>query len=179
MILGCLRRDDVAHTISGIEPVRRAGLETSAGRDQQAAGDIALRQPDVLRLGTVHIDQKMRIVERLLNMQVGRAGHVADVLQQPIDKVAIALQVVANHLDINGRRETKVKNLRHHVHGQGIERSSGELGSQLRAEALHVGIRGMVLFRQGHGDVGVGAPDDTGAGVGEIQPANRGYQYCR
>src|ERR1700692_3605156 len=110
----------------------------------------------------------MGTVERLLNVQVGRAGHIADVLQQAIDKFAIALQVVANHLDIDGRRQTEIKNLRHHVHRQGIERGARKLGNQLRAEALHIGIGGMVLFRQSHGDVSVGTADDARAGVGEV-----------
>ena len=62
-ILRGLSRNNVADTVLWIEPVRRAGLKISAGRDQQAAGDIPLRQTNVLRPGAVHVDQKCGLLK--------------------------------------------------------------------------------------------------------------------
>ena len=69
--------------------------------------DIPLRQSDVLRLGTVHIDEKMRIIERLLDVQVGRARYVDDLPEQPVDEFAVALQVLADYLDIDRSRQVQ------------------------------------------------------------------------
>ena len=72
-VLRSLGRDGVAHAVLGIEPVGRRRLETAAERDQQVGGNIALREPDQLRLGPVHIDVQMGLIERLLDAQVCRS----------------------------------------------------------------------------------------------------------
>src|ERR1700753_2124717 len=81
VILRSLCRDVVTHTSSGIEPKGRGGLKAATGRGQQAAGNIALGQADVLSLGTIHVDEEGRIVERLLDVQIRRARNVAYFLQ--------------------------------------------------------------------------------------------------
>ncbi len=92
----------------------------------------------ILRLGAVYIDKKMRVVERLLDVQIGGPGHVTYILQQLVDKYAIALYVVANDLDIDGGRQTEIEDLGNHIHGQGVERNSWKLVVELGAEVLHI-----------------------------------------
>ncbi len=66
-------------------------------------------------------------------------------------------KLLADHLDIDGSRQAEIKNLRHHIHGQGVKDNARELDAKLGAEILHVAIGGMVLFGQRHGDVGIAA----------------------
>ena len=82
-ILRRLRGDVVADAILWIEPEGRTGLVAAAGRDQQAAGDIPLCQADVLGLGAIHIDEKVRVVKGLLDVRIRCARQTAGASLSP------------------------------------------------------------------------------------------------
>ena len=126
-ILRRLRGHVVAHAIFGIEPKGRRGLEGATERHQQRSGDIPLCQSDVLRARAVHVHKEPRLVERLLDVQVGRSRYVLDLLHQLLGEVMVRHFIVADDLNIDGRRQAEVQDLRRHVDRQRIERNSGKL----------------------------------------------------
>ncbi len=77
---------------------------------------------------------QVRLVERLLNPQVSRAGHVSNFLQQLARPGPVAFQVVADHLDVDGSGQSEVQNLRDHVGRQKSEHYPGKLLGQSSGE---------------------------------------------
>jgi len=74
---------------------RGARLEAPGKRDEQVGSDVLLREPEKFGLGPVHIDIDLRIVIRLLNVQVYGARDPRQLLQQLLDERAVRLDVGA------------------------------------------------------------------------------------
>ena len=81
-VLRHLRDDRIGHAVLGVEPEIRLDLDAARQRHQQAVGDVALGEPDLAGQRTIDIDVDLRIVESLLDAQIGDAGHLADALEQ-------------------------------------------------------------------------------------------------
>ncbi len=77
-----LRGDLVLRAALRIDPERRRRLKAAGEGDQHIARHRLLGQPDQLRLAAVDIDVELRIVARLLDMQIDRAGNGVQFLQQ-------------------------------------------------------------------------------------------------
>ena len=122
-----------------------AGLEAAAQRDQQALRHILLRQPGGCGARAVHVDRQIGIVERLLDARVDRAGHIAHFVQHALGEGAIGIKIGPDDLDIDGRGQAEVENLGHDVHGQRVERDAGIFAGQHVAQALHIGLGGVVM----------------------------------
>ena len=165
-----LNGDVVGDAVFGIEIEVGGGLEAAAERHQQALRHILLRQADGLGAGAVHIHRHVGIVEGLLDARVGRAGNIADLIEHALGQGAVAIEIRADDLNIDGRREAEVENLRDDVHRQHVERDAGILAGQHAAQLLDIGRGGMVILGQLHLDVGVRRADRRRGGVGEIQP---------
>ncbi len=130
---------------------------------------ILLGQPDLLGPGAVHIHGQIGLVERLLDARIGRAGNIADLVEHAFGEGAVAIQIRADNLDVDGRREAEVQNLRDNVHRQHIKRDAGILLGQHAAQALHISRGGVVIRAQLHLDVRVGGADRRRGRVGEVQ----------
>ena len=138
-ILRRLRSDAVFHAVLRIEIEGRRGLKAAAGRHQQALHHVALGKARALRHGAIHVHGEIRIVEALLDAHVRSAGHILHLIEQPLGKREVALLVGSNDLDVDGRGQAEVENLRHHVHRQGVELGAGKTPWQTRrAAAPHI-----------------------------------------
>ena len=168
-ILRRLNGHVVGDSALGIEIEGGGGLEAAAQSHQQAGGHIFLSQADGLGTGAVHVHRHFGIVEWLLNARVGGAGNIPDLIKYALGEGAVAIEVWADDLDIDGRGQTEVQNLRHNVHRQHIKRHAGILADQHGAQALDVGRGGMVVLAQLHLDVGVGRADGRRGRVGQVQ----------
>ena len=92
--------------------------ESCRSSSQQIAGDVALAIANLLRASAIDIDVQLRHVERLLDAQVGRSRHILDLLHQLLGQIAVLSHCVADHLDIDWRRQAEVQDLAHHVRRQ-------------------------------------------------------------
>ena len=170
-ILRRLHGDRVADAVARVEPEVRSGLEAAAGSCEQAACNIGLPQSQLAGPGAVHIHHQFRIVEGLLDAQVGGAGYMLDLVQQLFGNGPVAVHISADDLDIDGSRQAEVEDLRDHVDGQRVEGDAGEAVVQDIAQLLHVGVGGAMLLGELHRDVGIGGTDGSGVGVRGIQTA--------
>src|SRR5205814_653059 len=116
-------------------------LKASTQRDQEILRDVALGESGLPRFRAVHIDVQFRLIERLLNAQIHRARNVANLLQQVVGKLPVALQVIADNLHINGRGQTEVQNLAHDVGWKKCKRDTRKFIRQLDAQIVHVRVR--------------------------------------
>ena len=130
-----------------------------------------LLQADLLGLGAVHVDHELRVVEGLLDAQVGDTGDVLDLVQQLLGEGAVAVHVCADDLDIDGRRKSEVEDLRDHVDGQRVEGDAGKASVERVAQLLHVVIGRVVLFSERNLNVGIGGTDGGGVGIRGIDAA--------
>ena len=73
-VLRRLRHQVIVHAVFLVQKEDGRGLETAAERNQQAGRDVALAETALLGLGTVNRDMKLRVVESLLDAQVGIAA---------------------------------------------------------------------------------------------------------
>src|SRR5277367_4415597 len=78
---------------------------------------------------------------------------------------------MAHDLNVDGGGQPKVKDLRHHVDGEGVEGHAREALIEDAAQLLDVVVGGMVLFGERDLDVGVSGADRRGVGVGGVESA--------
>ena len=105
-------------------------METAAEGNQQACGHVFLREPDGLGTRAVHIHGHFGQVEGLVDMSIGSAGNIPDLIEHAFGKSAIASLVGADQLDIDGRGEAKVQDLRDDVDRRQVERDAGVFAHQ-------------------------------------------------
>src|ERR1035441_4024380 len=75
IVLWRLCHQIIVHSVLLVQKEDGRGLETTAERNQQAGGDVALAEAALCGLGAVHRNMELRIVESLLDTQVGKSGH--------------------------------------------------------------------------------------------------------
>ena len=124
----------------------RHRLAAPAQGEQHAVGDVAGREAGAGRLGAVHAHLEVRVVEVLLDAQVGQAGHVTQLGQDPVGHLPVALEVVALDLHVDRGGQAEVQDLGHDVGRQEVEGDPGELLGQARPQVAHVIRGGPVLF---------------------------------
>jgi hypothetical protein len=73
-----LDREVVVHAILRVQPEGRGDLEARAQGDQQAVGDVALGEAELIRLGAIHGQLQLGLVEKLVHVRVHRAGNLAN-----------------------------------------------------------------------------------------------------
>ena len=134
-VLRHLGDDRIGDAVFGVEPEIRLDLAAAGERDEQAVGDVALGQPDLVGKRAVDVDIDLRIVEHLLDAQVGDAGHLADALQQIGGIGVIGLLVVADDLHVDRRRQAEIQDLRDDVGRQEGEGRAREFLRQVRCAA--------------------------------------------
>ena len=173
LVLRRLHHDGIGHAVVGIEPVGRRDLRAAREIDDQAVGDVALGQPDILRAGAVDIDVEGRIVRRLLDARVGDAGNAADLAEQLVGIGEVGLEIGAADLHVDRRRRAEVQDLADDVGRQEREAHAGEQPRQLLAQRPHVFGGRPVAFLQLDLDVAVLRADHAGVVVGHVDAADR------
>ena len=123
--------------------------------------------------GAVDVDIDLRIVEHLLDAQIGDAGHLADALQEIGGIGVVGLLVVADDLHVDRRRQAEIEDLRDDVGRQEREGRSREFLRQYGAQRLdEVGGR-TVIFLQADQGVAVLRADRAGVLIGHVDAAER------
>src|SRR6185437_6756235 len=173
LVLRRFRYDPVAHAVFWIQPERWRCLKTPAERDKNVPSHVAGVVTGLLRLRPVDIDEKLRLIERLLNAQSGGAGNHLDLLQELLREVAIRLDVPAENLNIDRRREAEVQNLTDQVGGKKVEQRSRKFRGQLAPQFRDVFVEGMVFLGQRNQDVAVRRADSSVVAVRGIRAAIR------
>jgi hypothetical protein len=133
-------------------------LEAAAEGDEDALRDVGLGEADFFGASAVDIHGHIRVVEWLLDAGIGCAGNVADFIEHLLGEGAVAVEVRADDLDVNGGGEAEVEDLGDDVNGQHVEGDPGIFAIQHVAQALDVGRGGVVIGRELDLDVGVGGP---------------------
>src|SRR5262249_2118612 len=98
-------------------------------------------------------------------------GHLAQLVQDLVGHLPVALDVVPLDLHVDGGGETEVQDLRHDVRGHEVEGDTGKLLGQAPAERAHVIGGGLMAFIQGDEDVGVGGAYEARAAVHVVDGA--------
>ncbi len=77
-LLRRLDGDRVVHPVLGVDPVVRRDLTARAERDEQAVGDVALGQADLIGPGPVDVDLELGGVDDLVQVDVHRPWDLGD-----------------------------------------------------------------------------------------------------
>ena len=159
VLLAVLRADEVVVAVALINPERWREIDGAVQGGDDVLDDVLLCQPDLGRLHAVDVHVKLRRVEPLLDAHVHcsrhRLGEAFDLLRN----LASDFELVALHLNVDGRRQAEVQRRRHHAAGVETEFRPGELARQLLTQFIHVVEGGpFVLVRKLDEDEGVGRP---------------------
>ena len=141
--------------------------------DQQAVGDVALGEADLAGKRAVDLDIDLRIVEHLLDAQVGDAGHRADALEQIGGVGVVGFLIVADHLHVDRRRQAEIEDLRDDVGRQERECGAGKFLRQDGAQPLDVVGGRCVIFLQADQRVAVLRADGAGVLIGHVDAGER------
>ena len=114
-ILRHLRDDRIGDPILRIEPEIRVHLLAAGQSDQQAVGDVTLGEADLAGKRAIDLDIDLRVVEHLLDAQVGDAGHRTDALEKIGRISVVGFLIVADHLHVDRRRQAEIEDLRDDV----------------------------------------------------------------
>ncbi len=106
-----LRDDRIGRAILRIEPEGRRHLETAGQIYDQAVGDVALGHADRRRPGAVDVDGEFRIMRRLFEAHIRRAGNLADAAQQFLRVGFIRRLVRTGNDHIDRRRRAEIQDL--------------------------------------------------------------------
>ena len=152
-ILRRLHDDRIGHAVLRVQPEGRRGLDAAGEVVQHAGREVTLGQPHLAREGAVDVDIQGRCVERLLDARIGDARHLADALQQLVGIGAVGLQIVADHLHIDRRRQAEVQDLGDDVGRQEGEGRAGEQPRQPLTQRVDVAVGRMVVRLQRNQDI--------------------------
>src|SRR5580692_3061457 len=172
-VLRSLGHQVVADAIIEIEEKHGRDLEAAAEGVQHAVGNVALGVPALGRLGTIHGHIELRVIKRLLYARIGNTRNLLDLMQHAGCDLAIALDIGSLDLDINGCRQTKVQDLRNDVRGQEVERGARVFPGQRISQALNILCSGVMIFLEGHQNIGVARSDEARRAVHKINRAVR------
>ena len=173
LVLRRLHHDRIGHAIVRVEVVGRGHLRAARQVDDEAVGDVAFGQADILRAGAVDIDIEARVVRRLLNARVGDAGDPANPVQQLVGIGEVLGHVGAANLQIDRRRRAEIQDLADDVGRQERECHAGKHPRQLFAHRLHVFLGRPVTFLELDQDIAIRRTDHAGVVVGHVDAADR------
>src|SRR4029077_16830278 len=139
----------------------------------QAGAEVAHGESGLSRLGAVNGHVELRIVETLVDPEIGQSVHLTKLVQHLVGDAAIALDVRPLDLDVDRGRQAKVDDLRHDVGGQEVEGHAGEDLRERPSQGPDVVGGGGVLGFQRDQDVGIGGADDAGRAVHPVDAAVR------
>src|SRR4029453_7993847 len=172
-ILRSLGDQAVVHPVLPVEELHGGDLIAPAEREEHAVRNVAGGEAGPRGLGAVHAHLQLRVVEILVDAEIGETGNPAKLVEDLVGDLPVALDVGPFDLHVDGRRKTEVQDLRHDVGGHEVEGNAGKLLGQPAAERAHVILGRSVTFLQRHQDVRVGGADEAGAAVHVVDGAVR------
>ena len=145
-----LGADLVLHARVPVQPLGWRNLRRPAERDQQAVGDIALREANLARFVAIHVHADFGIVHHLMNMHVHRPRNAGDFPLQFERKRVAGVGIPAGDLDIDRRRKPEIQNLIRDIRRLEIETDAGKRRVQTLAQTVLIfrGRGGSLLFQR-------------------------------
>ncbi len=114
-VLRRLRNQVVVHAVLPVDKEHRRDLEASAQRVQHTRSNVYLPVSGLQCLGPVHSYIERRIIERLLDMQVGQPGDLMQLCHDLLGNIVIGLNVVSFDLNVDRCGQTEIENLGHDI----------------------------------------------------------------
>ncbi len=111
------------------------------------------------------------VVIGLLNAEVGETGDLAEFGEHLVRDLAVVCDLGAFDLDVDGRGQAEVEDLRDDVRGKEIEGGAGKLAREVGAKGTHEVGGGSVFFLEGDEDVGITGTNKAGGGVLGVERA--------
>ena len=112
-------------------------------------------EANLLSLGSVHVDVKLRLIEWLLDAQVSSARNAANLLQTPCRPHARSpSRSLPDHLNVDRRGQVRSSESGVTMSaGRKANITPGNFFAKRQPQFLYVRLGRMVLWRQGHHDV--------------------------
>ena len=105
------------------------------------------------------------VVVGLLDAEIDEAGDFVELVENLVGDLAVAGEVGAFELDVDGGRQAEVEDLGDDVRGQEVEGVTGEGVGELLAQGGDIAGGGAVIFAERDEDVGVTRAEEAGGGV--------------
>ena len=179
LVLRRLRHDVVGHHVVPVEKEHGRDLKAAAQRVEHAGGNVLLGVPALRGLGAIHVHLKRGIVEGLLNAKVDEAGNLAQLAEHLVGLGLAGVRIVAFNLDVDGRGQSKVENLRGNVGGQRIKRGFGENAGQVIAQSAHIVCRWPVIRLERYQNVAIARAQRAIGQVLRVHARYRAGRCCR
>ncbi len=128
---------------------------------------------DLLRLGAVHPKVHIGFIEWLLDARVGYARYVFHLIQQGIREGLIPLQISPHHLNVDGSRQAKIKDLSDHIGRQERKGHAGKFFCQADSEVVNVLGCLMVVNAERHQDIRIRGTHGSSIQIGRVDAAVR------
>jgi hypothetical protein len=125
--LGRLCDQVVVHAILPVDEEHRRNLKAPAQTIEYTRSHLLLCIARLRRLGSIDRDVKRWIVERLLDMQIGKAGDLVQLNHDLLGDLMAGLYVAAFNLHIDRGGEPEVEDLGHYIRRQKVKGRTGKL----------------------------------------------------
>ncbi len=167
-VLRGLRNQVVVHAVLPVDEEHRRDLKAPAQRVQHTRSNVFFLVSRLQCFGPVHSYIERRIIERLLDMQVGQPGDLMQLRHDVLGNVVIGLNVVSFDLNVDRRGQAEIENLGHDVGRQKIEGRPGKLAGKLLAKGTNILRRGVMVLAQRHQHIGVIGAEYARSGVHQV-----------
>ena len=173
-VLRRLHANVVVHAVGPVHPEIRRHRAVAAQRDQHAAGNIALRQTQLRGLHAIHIQEDFRLVNHLVNMDVGSSRNARNPLRKLLGDPVVGFRVPPDDLQVDRSREPEAQNLSRDIGRLEEERHVREFFAQaLPQQDFVIPGRAMFLFLERNQDFTVSAGDGGNVSLRDAGPAVR------
>ena len=172
-VLRRLHYNWILHAISRIQPEGRSYLAATGKVGDQAGGNVAHGNADLLRARTVDIDIKDRFPSRLLDTHVGDARNGANFRQQQVGVIKTRIQIVAADLQLDWRWRTEIQDLADDIGRRERKRDSGKLERELFTQLARIAVSGLVTLLQRDLNVAILRTHYPRVVVGQVDTAGR------
>src|SRR3981081_3834645 len=115
-VLRCLSSDGIGDAHLWIEPKVRLDCRAGTERDVETVSYILLGQAELCGSHAVDVEVKIGSIDHLMHMHIDRSGDGSHALAQAARNLVVG-GIIALHLYVDGRRESEVENLCHHIGG--------------------------------------------------------------
>ena len=168
-----LRHDLVVHAVGRVQPLVRRRLAGAGQRDQRRLRHVLLRQPDLPRLGAVHVDLHRRVLHLLVHMDIHRARNRRNLLGQlraPARSCPRRGPITCRSIGA-GKPKSRIW----FVMFAGVKKNSpsGNFCLQIVAQQPHVLLRVLLARLQRNLDVAIGVRDRRRVAEGKVDAAVR------
>src|SRR5260370_41236444 len=130
-------------------------MEAASQRHEKMLRNIVGCETKLLCFRTLDAQAQIRLIEGLLDPQVCCSRDVFQFAEERICVALVSLQVVSHNLYIDWSRQAKIKDLAGHVSRQECEAHAWKLLWESQTKLATVAIRGMMVGRKSHKDVGI------------------------